>query len=128
MGDEPSWVLRDIDQGRSGVKQVFVAQHPLEAHFVKGLLEAEGIPAEVLGEVLWGARGEIPVSAETLPSVWVLNDEAVQPARRVVEAFVQGEVSLQAQGPAWICPGCGEELEPQFTACWQCEAIGQIEL
>ncbi len=110
------------------MKQVFVAQHPLEAHFVKGLLETQGIPAEVLGEVLWGARGEIPVSAETLPSVWVLNDDTMQQALSIVEEYAQGEVLLQAQGPAWICPRCGEELEPQFTTCWQCGASCQVEL
>lgn len=36
------------------MRQVFVAQHPTEAHFVKGLLEADGIPAEMHGEGLFG--------------------------------------------------------------------------
>jgi hypothetical protein len=44
------------------VKQVFVAQHPTEAHVIKGLLEAEGIRAEVRGESLFGVRGEAPAT------------------------------------------------------------------
>ena len=20
----------------------------------------------------------------------------------------------------WVCPGCGEKLEPQFDSCWSC--------
>jgi hypothetical protein len=26
-----------------------------------------------------------------------------------------------ARQTPWICTGCGEEIEPQFTQCWQCE-------
>ena len=48
------------------MKQVFVAQHPAEAHFVKGLLEADGIRAEVQGESLFGVRGEAPATPGTL--------------------------------------------------------------
>lgn len=43
---------------RFDVKQVFVAQHPTEAYLVQGLLEANGIVAEVHGESLFSARGE----------------------------------------------------------------------
>ena len=56
------------------MKQVFVAQHPTEAHLVQGILEANGIAAEVHGESLFGARGEAPPTPDTLPTVWVLDD------------------------------------------------------
>ena len=48
------------------MKQVFVAQHHAEAHFVKGLLEADGIRAEVQGESLFSVRGEAPATPGTL--------------------------------------------------------------
>jgi predicted amidophosphoribosyltransferase len=25
----------------------------------------------------------------------------------------------------WTCPQCGEEIEPQFTACWNCGSEGE---
>jgi hypothetical protein len=69
------------------MKQVFVARDPVEAHLVKGLLESNGINAEVRGEALWGTRGETPLAAETLPSVWVLDDGQVPEALRVVAKY-----------------------------------------
>lgn len=39
------------------MKQVHVAKHAAEAHFIKGLLESNGIAASVRGEYLtsgWG--------------------------------------------------------------------------
>jgi hypothetical protein len=35
--------------------------------------------------------------------------------RRLLE-----ELSSPSRGEPWRCLGCGEELEPQFGACWQC--------
>ena len=39
------------------MKQVYAAGNPSEAHFVKGLLEAENIVCDVQGELLWGRGG-----------------------------------------------------------------------
>jgi hypothetical protein len=40
---------------------VYHAEHLIDAHLVKGLLEGEGIPAFVPGEFLVGGMGELPV-------------------------------------------------------------------
>jgi hypothetical protein len=29
---------------------------------------------------------------------------------------------------AWTCPGCGEQIEPQFAQCWRCAAIPEPKL
>ena len=50
------------------MKPVYTARHPAEAHLIRGMLEAGGIRAEVRGDQLYGAFGELPV----LPSVWIL--------------------------------------------------------
>ncbi len=99
------------------MKQVFVAGHVAEAHLVRGLLEAEGIKAEVRGDALFGARGEAPVTPETCPSVWVLDDGQVPRALLLVQRFEQGGEPAAARGEAWRCRRCGEVVEPQFTEC-----------
>ena len=68
------------------MQKVFTAQHPTEAHLVKGLLESAGIAAEVQGEPLFSARGGLPMTGDTLPSVWVLDDEQLDEARQVIAA------------------------------------------
>ena len=70
------------------MKQVFVARNPPEAHLVKGLLESRGIRAEVRGEALWGTRGEVPLTPDTLPTVWV-DDPRAPEAARIVEEYNQ---------------------------------------
>ena len=102
------------------MKQVFIAQHPTEAHFLRGLLEAEGIDVEVHGEALFGARGEAPLTADTLPSVWLTNDEQLEAAMTVVESYSNGADAPGDIGETWACPNCGEQCEAQFSECWQC--------
>lgn len=102
------------------MKQVYVAKNPLEAHFVKGLLEAEGIEAFVRGEYLFGARGEVPVTPETCPSVWIVDDDLIEKAEQLAAAYSRGKPPAGAKSRAWRCAQCGEWLEPQFTECWRC--------
>jgi hypothetical protein len=102
------------------MRRVFVAQHPTEAYFVKDLLEAEGIDAEVRGEALFGMRGEAPVTPDTLPSVWVPEDTQVEKALAVIDDYRRGDGQAAAADELWRCPRCGEEIESQFTVCWKC--------
>ena len=104
--------------GSSDVKQIFVAQHPTEAHLVRGLLEANGISAEVQGESLFGARGAAPTTPDTLPSVWM--DQSDAPAAWAVLSSCGGQAIGDCHPVRWLCASCGERLEPQFTHCWHC--------
>ena len=104
------------------MKQVFVAQNPTEAHLVKGLLEANGIAAEVHGESLFSVRGETPVTPDTLPSVWVLDESEATGALLVLADYGRRDALATDRGIAWVCPACGERIEPQFTECWNCAA------
>ena len=101
------------------MEQVFVAQHPTEAHLVRGLLEANGIVAVVHGEILFSVRGETPMTADTLPSVWVAESDAAR-ARALLAEY--GPHASPSGAIAWICPSCGERIEAQFTECWRCAA------
>lgn len=99
--------------------KVFVAQHPTEAHLVKGMLETNGIPALVRGESLFGARGEAPVTPDTLPSVWVSDDNDA-PAALAILAQYGPEATAANLGRPWSCPSCREQIEAQFSECWKC--------
>jgi hypothetical protein len=101
------------------MKQVFVAQHPTEAHLVKGALAAEGIAAEVQGESLFSVRGEAPATADTLPTVWVVDDADAPRAEAILAAHGRRVAEPAADAP-WLCPQCKEMVEFQFTECWRC--------
>lgn len=102
------------------MKKVYEARNPADAHLLKGLLEGENIPAVVRGEFLWGARGEVPVTPETGPSVWV-PEEDCERAMELLRAFdPEDSPADPPPGPEWKCPGCGETNEARFTECWQC--------
>jgi hypothetical protein len=98
------------------MKLVFTAKHPTEAHLIRGMLEAEGIRAEVRGDQLYGAFGELPV----LPTVWILDPAADTEANRLVVDFLRGTPARRHAHEGWTCPACGEKLEGQFTDCWSC--------
>jgi hypothetical protein len=86
---------------------------------LKGLLEGENIEAEVRGEFLYGVRGEVPITPDTCPSVWVLDDADYDRAMELVSMFLEGEPPNLIEGKAWHC-SCGEENESQFSECWRC--------
>ena len=102
--------------------KVFVAQHPAEAHLIAGLLTSSGIESEVRGEALFSARGEVPVTPATLPSVWVLDDGRAGEALQILEVRAAELAAGSVAGPPWNCENCGETVEGQFTACWNCNA------
>src|SRR5688572_10772764 len=61
-------------RGRVGgmdLKHVYTARDSMEAHFVRGLLQQEGIDAVVQGEALQETWGNLNLNDESLPSVWV---------------------------------------------------------
>lgn len=105
------------------MQQIYIARGPAEAHLVKGFLEAAGIVAVVQGENLFGVRGGVPMSSGTEPSVWVSEADVAQ-ARRLVAEFQRG---ARSSATAWRCPNCGEMLEGQFTACWNCGTSRDME-
>lgn len=102
--------------------EVYVATDPVDAELVKGLLAAAGIEAFVQGAGAFALRGELPMTAETLPRVCILDDATLDRARALVEDHRRARFSPDRSGKeaAWTCPGCGERHESQFTDCWRC--------
>ena len=100
------------------MKSVYSARDVVDAHLVKTFLDEQGIESVVQGEALSNILGEIPVTRETLPSVWV-REEDFDRANEAIAGFRADAAEGQA-GTPWKCPNCGEEIEPQFTECWNC--------
>jgi hypothetical protein len=69
------------------MKRVHVASNPVDAQFVKAFLESAGIAAVVRGEHLFALRGSVPMTAETLPSVWIEDEEDLARAQRLLESL-----------------------------------------
>jgi hypothetical protein len=67
---------------------VYQAENVIDAHLVKGALEAAGIPAHVAGEFLTGAIGELPA----LGLVNVMVPEHLLPAALEVSAAIDAQL------------------------------------
>jgi hypothetical protein len=102
------------------VVRVFIASHPLEAHMIRGVLEADGIDAVVRGEALFAVRGLTPVTPDTLPSVWVMNDADADRALALLGDPRRVRVAETGRDRAWRCPACNEFVGPELAVCWQC--------
>lgn len=101
------------------MKKIFTTADTLLVGYVSSVLEAEGIRTFVTNEHLSGGVGELPAS-ECWPELWIVEADDVARAERIL-----GEFTALADGPTqagspWQCPQCGEQLEPQFTDCWNC--------
>ncbi len=86
------------------------------ADTLKILLENEDIPCLIRNEHLSMAAGEL-APQDCLPELWVLNDVDYPRASALVEAWRSSPVETHGQ---WVCPGCAETIEGQFTSCWKC--------
>ena len=87
------------------MKCVFRARDAIEAHMLADLLDQVGIMAQVQGDMLQGAVGELPAAG--LASVWVAESDEAR-AREVITDF---EASQPADSPATHRP----QAQASFT-------------
>ena len=76
---------------------VYRAANIADAHLIRQLLEAEGIPAFIQGEYLQGAVGELPANTEILLHV---ADENADAARAIVDEWESAEPVLLEEDAA----------------------------
>jgi hypothetical protein len=107
------------------MRHVYTGRDEMDAHFLKGLLEQEGIKATVTGENLEAAFSTLPLSAKSTPGVWVADEDEAR-ATLIVRDYQQVDrvnadrTVEDAPRPTWKCVNCGEAVEEQFTECWKC--------
>ncbi len=90
------------------MKRVYVATTPVDAQFVKAFLESAGIAASVLGEHLFALRGSVPMTEETLPSVWIEDDDDLEEARHLL-GRLEARARLRPVDASASDDGDGEE-------------------
>ncbi len=83
---------------------------------IRDVLESYGIACETRREYLGGAAGELP-PIETWPELWVFDESRAEQARQLVQEALEPP---KASTSCWTCPGCREEVESQFSECWNC--------
>jgi len=86
-----------------------------ELGLVRGLLERAGIECITKNEQLAGALGDIPF-LECEPELWVLHDPDLPRAEEILAAHRAPAIAAGR----WRCSHCGELIDGQFEACWQC--------
>jgi hypothetical protein len=93
------------------MKRVHVAMTPVDAQFVKAFLESAGISATVRGEHLFALRGGVPMTEETLPSVWIEDDEDYERAQRLLVQLEARSRLRPVDAEAASGEGLGEEWD-----------------
>ncbi len=82
----------------------------IEAHSVRILLEASGIPA-------WVA-GDLPLEHGLVEAIVMVRKTDLQLALQIVQEVPPASEILI---PEWICE-CGETVDEGFHRCWSCGA------
>ena len=105
--------------------KLYADGNSMTVHHLYGLLLEAGVDATVMGDALGAARGELPLTVETMPAIWI-HDRDVDRARPIVERFMAVNSGLnrppKPEVASWQCAKCGEQIEGQFTQCWACGA------
>lgn len=96
------------------MRTVYSAPNITLVTLFRDILEARGIACTIRND-LTGAGSQIQ-AVECWPELCV-RDEDYSEAVRLVEEALAGK--RDAAG-SWRCRNCGEELEGQFTECWNC--------
>ena len=104
------------------MKMIFTDSSVVPCDMVKGLLDSNGIRSMIKNEHGSTPAGDpvpfMPSLAYAWPEVWV-NDGDFARASDLIK-----DMTLPQEPDAlpWKCPHCGEVVDSEFDACWNCSA------
>jgi hypothetical protein len=97
------------------MKRVYSAKDPLMIGHLRNVLHTFGIRSVTRNLDLSTAAGELPL-IDCWPELWVEDDEFDR-----AQAILRKSLApLEAVKKSWRCPACGEDVEGQFSECWNC--------
>ncbi len=95
------------------MKTVYSASNLALVSIFKSILEENGISCRIKNEFLGTGAGELP-HIECWPQLCVADNDFIDAKRIVDEALSEKNFT------PWKCPSCGEDIEGQFSECWNC--------
>jgi hypothetical protein len=98
------------------VKKVHCAKDPLMIGHLRNVLLTFGIQCVTKNLDLGSAAGELP-PIDCWPELWVVEDEKSTRAKAILKKTLAPLASVKK---SWLCRGCGENIEGQFSECWKC--------
>jgi len=104
------------------MKMLFTDPSVVPCDLLKGMLAGQGITAMIKNErgaASAGVGEPVPfmvTPAFAWPEVWVA-DEDYEEAAALMRALKEDSVS---GSQPWKCPACGEEVDAELSACWNC--------
>ncbi len=97
------------------MKKVYSARDPLMVAHIKNVLASFGIDCVTRNLDLLSAAGRLP-PIECWPELWVADEKFLRAKAILRKTFAP----LESVKKTWHCAGCGEDVEGQFTECWNC--------
>ena len=98
------------------MKRIHSAMDPLMVSHLKNVLATFGIKCVMKKMDLISAAGQLPPT-ECWPELWVVEDEKVVKAKAILKKTLAPLASVKK---VWVCKNCGENIEGQFSECWNC--------
>jgi hypothetical protein len=98
------------------MKRVYTTKDPLMVAHLKNVLATFGIRCVTRNFDLSSAAGELP-PIECWPELWVLEEEKFLRAKTILRKTL---APLESVKKSWRCNRCEEEIEGQFSECWNC--------
>ena len=98
------------------MKRVYTAKDPLMVGHLKNVLATFGIKCVTKNFDLSSAAGELPL-IECWPELWIVEDETLVKAKAILKKTL---APLESVKKSWRCHRCHEEIEGQFSECWNC--------
>lgn len=96
------------------MKLLYTHENKIIVENARNCLRSVGIEPVIRNEFAAGGMGELsPI--QTWPELWV-DEASFSQATKVIEKLF-GE----SDGSVWSCQRCGEQNEPAFEICWQCQ-------
>jgi hypothetical protein len=101
--------------GEDLMKRIYSAPVLAMVENVKNVLELNGVKSTITNQYLSAGVGELP-PIESWPQLWVEEEDG----ERASEIIRSTGKDLNQPEKVWVCPKCNEEVEEQFTECWNC--------